>query len=471
MLRRPPTSTLFPYTTLFRSRHVHHACGGGQAAAARALARDGCPARRRPARRRTAGRGGPGPRCHAARGRHGEPRRERRGRPLRRRQRARDFDRDRGDAALALGLPADSRAAAGGRPLSAENFRLGAARAGGPLCSAHRRRRRRIAGRRFRGRVPRRAPEMMPRPGSRAPLFAIAALLIALHASVPAIAEPYLAAREGQKCMGCHVNPTGGGLRNAAGNAFAQNGLPARRIDTGDSQWLGQLSRFVSLGGDFRGSATYTDFDDAEDQDLAFAVDELRAYLDVAVIPDRLSVYLDQRLAPGGSRNLEALARLWLGESRRYYVKAGQMYLPFGLRLEDDTAFVRQISGIGFDTPDNGVELGLETGAWSAQLAVSNGTAGGAESNSGKQWSLRGEYVRPAWRAGASYNFNDAGDMGRHLVALHGGLRTGPIAWLAEVDYVEDRGLPGGDLGRFVGLPEATWMPRPGHNPKLRLES
>ncbi len=287
----------------------------------------------------------------------------------------------------------------------------------------------------------------------------------------PAVAEPYLAARQGLKCSGCHVNPTGGGLRNAAGNAFAQNELAAQRIATGDSQWHGELNRFVSFGGDFRGSGTYTDFPDAEDEDLAFAVDELRVYLDLRVIPDRLSVYVDQRLAPGGSRNLEAYARLSLDDSSRYYVKAGQMYLPFGLRLEDDTAFVRQVSGINFDTPDNGVELGLETGPWSAQIAVSNGAGGGIETGSGKQWSLRGEHVRSIWRLGASYNFNEVDTSERHMAALHGGLRTGPVTWLAEVDYIEDRGLPGGDQRRWIGLIEGNWTPRRGHNLKLTVET
>jgi hypothetical protein len=301
-------------------------------------------------------------------------------------------------------------------------------------------------------------------------LAAAAGAFCLLSLSLPVAAEPYLAVRQGFKCSGCHVNPTGGGLRNSAGNAFAQNELAARRIDTGETQWLGELNRFISFGGDFRGSATFTDFPDAEDEDLAFAVDELRAYLDVRVIPERLSVYLDQKLAPGGSQNLEAYARIWLDESNRYYVKAGQMVLPFGLRLEDDTALVRQVSGISFDTPDNGVELGLETGPWSAQLAVSNGTAGGAENNSGKQWSLRGEHVQSVWRAGASYNFNDAGETERHLAALHAGLRTGPIAWLVEVDYVENRGLPGGDLRGWVGLIEGNWTPRRGHNLKLTVE-
>jgi hypothetical protein len=300
---------------------------------------------------------------------------------------------------------------------------------------------------------------------------AATAVFLLLLSSLPASAEPYLAVRQGLPCSGCHVNPTGGGLRNAAGNTFAQNELAARNIKAGETPWVGEVTPFVALGGDFRGSATATDFPDGESEDLAFATDELRAYLDIRVIPERLSVYFDQKLAPDGSTNREAYARLWLDESKRYYVKAGQMYLPFALRLEDDTAFVRQVSGINFDTPDNGVEVGLESGPWNAQLAVSNGEAGGAETGSGKQWSLRGEHVQSVWRLGASYNFNDDGETERHLAALHAGLRTGPIAWLAEVDYVDDRGLPDGDQQRWVGLIEANWMPRRGHNLKVTVET
>ena len=313
----------------------------------------------------------------------------------------------------------------------------------------------------------------MTRPGKTISRWsALAALFSCLMSwNVPAAAEPYLAVRQGLACSGCHVNPTGGGMRNLAGNAFAQNQLAARHIDTGETQWLGELNRFVALGGDFRGNATYTDFPEGADENLAFDVNELRLYLDARVIPERLSVYVDQRLAPGESRNLEAYALLRLGQSNRWHLKAGKMYLPFGLRLEDDTAFIREVSGINFDTSDNGVEAGFESGPWNAQFAVSNGTAGGAETGSGKQWSLRGEHVASAWRVGASYNFNDADQTERHISALHGGVRTGPVAWLAEVDFVEDRGLPGGGLRRWVGLVEANWMLLRGHNLKATVET
>ena len=97
-------------------------------------------------------------------------------------------------------------------------------------------------------------PSLRPRVVA-APFFFILWMFVA-----PARAEPYLAVRQGLACSGCHVNPTGGGMRSAAGNAFAQNGLAARHIDTGDAQWLGELNRFFALGGDSRGSATATAF-------------------------------------------------------------------------------------------------------------------------------------------------------------------------------------------------------------------
>jgi len=281
-------------------------------------------------------------------------------------------------------------------------------------------------------------------------------------------AEPYFAVQQGLKCMACHVNPTGGGMRNVYGETWGQTVLPARYIAAdGAEPWTGELNRYVALGGNLRADASVTDIPHQKTQ-TAFDVEEMRVYLEVRAIPDRLSVYVDQRIAPGGSINSEAYGRLWFHE-HHLYVKAGQMYLPYGLRLQDDTAFIRQVPGINFATPDRGVELGLETDQWSAQFTMSNGTAGGPAAGSGKQYSLRAEYVRSLGRIGASFNLNDAAAGKRQMQNLFAGLRTGPVAWLGEADYIVDDSL-GPRRKQALGLVEADWRIRQGHNLKLTAE-
>jgi hypothetical protein len=296
-------------------------------------------------------------------------------------------------------------------------------------------------------------------------VVALACLLVA----GAAFAEPYFAVQQGAKCVACHVNPTGGGLRNAYGVAWSQTVLPARTLDLGKNElWTGSVSRYLALGTNLRATANYTDT--PHEKSLSeFDLEEARLYVELAAIPDRLAIYFDQRIAPGGSTNLEAYARYW-SENHTWYVKAGQMFLPFGLRLEDDSAFIRQVSGINFATPDRGVEGGVELGPWSAQLAVSNGTAAGPEEDNGKQFSARAEFVQPMWRAGVSYNSNNADAGDRKLASVFAGLRTGPIAWLAEADYIKDDGFADGERKQRVGLLEGNWLVRQGHNLKVTAE-
>ena len=286
---------------------------------------------------------------------------------------------------------------------------------------------------------------------------------------LPAHAEPYLAVQTGFKCGQCHVNPTGGGERNAFGNAFAQTQLPARRIDTGPDTWTGEVTKFLSLGGDLRFDASYTQIPHSPSVNQ-FDLEQARVYLNASPIPQRLSVYVDEQVAPGGALNREAYGVYW-SANHDWYVKAGQMYLPFGFRLQDQTAFVRQVSGINMTTPDKGAEFGWERGAWDAQFTVSNGTAGGPVSNLGKQYGGQLIYVEPLWRVGLAANYNDASAAGgRGTYGAFAGLRTGPIAWLGEADYIDDRSLGAGTVKMVATLAEANWRIAQGHNLKVTGE-
>ncbi|MBX5461446.1 MAG: hypothetical protein IRZ28_10195 [Steroidobacteraceae bacterium] len=293
-----------------------------------------------------------------------------------------------------------------------------------------------------------------------------AAGLVCLVIAGQAAAEPYLATYAGFKCSQCHVNPTGGGMRNAFGNSWAQTQLAAMRIGPEEELWTGVVNRFLAVGGNARAEGTWTRIPHEHDAN-AFDVQEARLYLDASIIPSRLSFYVDELVAPGNADNREANMRFWVQEGS-LYVKAGRMYLPFGWRLEDDNAFVRQLSGISMQTPDSGVELGLEKANWALQLAVSNGSGGAPENDNGKQVTGRAEYVQSRWRIGASAAFNDSDAGDRTAGALFGGFRLGPTVWLGEVDLVEDDSLDNRDS--VAALAEVNWFVRKGHVLKLTHE-
>ena len=296
--------------------------------------------------------------------------------------------------------------------------------------------------------------------------LALAAALWAMGSL--AQAEPYLAAQMGLKCAQCHVNPTGGGMRTVFGNTFAQTLLAAKRIGADDDLWTGQVMKFLSVGGNARANYNYVDVPN-QGSTNAFETEEARVYLDFGVIPNRLSVYIDQRVAPGNATNMEANVRFWVKEGE-FYVKAGRMYLPFGYRFEDDNAFVRQASGINMQTPDEGFELGLEHGAWTGQVAISNGAGGGSETDKGKQIATRLEFVQSRWRGGASLLFNDASAGSRSAVGAFGAYDLGPVALLGELDYIDDKSIGVGGTKIMASLAEADWKLKQGHNVKLTYE-
>ncbi|HEY2807643.1 MAG TPA: hypothetical protein VGI91_02525 [Steroidobacteraceae bacterium] len=317
----------------------------------------------------------------------------------------------------------------------------------------------------------------MRRP-SRAPLSplraqrvwaAAAAALVGLLLAGAAQAEPYLAVANGLKCSQCHVNPTGGGERTVFGEAFAQGVLPGRHLDTGADTWTGQINRFIAIGGDLRFDGTLTQTAQ-QPSTTEFETRQVRFYLSANLIPNRLVLYADEKVAPDGAVNREAWGMFWSAD-HSWYVKAGQMYLPFGLRLQDQTAFVLRATGIDMTSSDTGVEFGWLKGHWDAQLDVSNGTAEGPATGNGKQTSLQLSYVESRWRLGAAANINDSSSSGsRTAYALFGGLKTGPIAWLAQAEVTDDQSQPDIQQRQLGGLLEANYSPARGHNIKVTGE-
>ena len=282
-----------------------------------------------------------------------------------------------------------------------------------------------------------------------------------------ALAEPYLAVQLGYKCNACHVNPTGGGLRNDFGVVVAKNVVPEDTLGKDAPAWSGKVSDMIRLGGDLRASWSRTDIPNTHSQHL-FSLDQVRLYADVAIIPDRLGVYIDEQVAPNAAQNLEAYVR-YGNPANGWYVKGGKFYLPFGWRLQDQTAFVREATGVSMTTPDNGLEIGYEKPNWSAQVDVSNGAAN-AQSGTGHEVTGQVVYVQPIWRLGVAVSSTQAVAGNREVAGLFAGFRTGPVAWLGEADFIKDDGFPGGARKTISALGEMDWNLAKGHNLKFTDE-
>ena len=316
------------------------------------------------------------------------------------------------------------------------------------------------------------------------PACLVICILGSIHWGVSSVsAEPYLALQEGYKCSKCHVNMTGGGKRTDFANIYVQTRLaneffdwrrfgkkpdddekenPAK-TDSQSSFFSGRLNDYIAIGGDFRAlfektsppSGTGTETFNQRKQNI---------YLEVNLIPDHVTFY--QTLAGGG--DAQEIFGLLKGEVKElpYYVKVSQFFLPYGLRLQDDTAFTRAATGFTYGTSDVGVEFGFEPGSWSLQVAATNGTGSSLESNRSKRVTSSLAYVRKLFRLGGSYSTNkDAQGVETVISGINGGVQLGRVGILAEGAVIDGSGVE-----QRVSIVEFNLLLSRGNNLKFSYE-
>jgi len=218
-----------------------------------------------------------------------------------------------------------------------------------------------------------------------------ALVVLLLLVAAPAGAEPYLTVRTGAKCSACHTNQTGGGKRTAFAHIHAHDilhDLDLLPIPAGVKPFNGELNSYVSIGGDLRVRNT-TVFQDRPvnervDNNTAFrgrvdsnnlAVQEFLLYGQIDLIPDVVTLYADENFN-GGATNREAFGLIRGFLPWETYVKAGRMFPAFGLRVQDDAAFIRSRTGYTFQNPDEGAEVGFAPGPFFVASTITNGNAG-----------------------------------------------------------------------------------------------
>jgi hypothetical protein len=320
-------------------------------------------------------------------------------------------------------------------------------------------------------------------------LLSIVLTGLVLTAAASVRAEPYLAIQEGYKCSKCHVNMTGGGKRTDFANIYVQTRLSSTflnwrevlpqdadeegednpyKTDSTSSFFTGRLNEYVAIGGDFRWIAQAND-EPGSPAEEAFNQRKQNIYLQVDPIPERVVLY--QTLAEGGdAREIWGMYKDDIF-NEPYYAKVGQFFLPYGLRLLDDTAFTRSVTGFTYGTVDVGLELGFEPGPWSAQLALTNGTGSSLETNNFKRRTASVAYVHEDFRVGASYSLNRDPDGTRtQIYGAHAGAQFGRLGILTEYDIL-DTEVPGDDdVEQLAWILEFNLLVARGNNLKLTYD-
>jgi hypothetical protein len=208
-------------------------------------------------------------------------------------------------------------------------------------------------------------------------------LVLSAVASPPVMSLPMYASREGAKCVSCHFDPNGGGLRNDFGFTYGKN----RHSMEPEDRWAEvtvnpQLNEWIRLGVDTRMSyiASHVHGDQSTLTSSTFF--PMQANLRVAVTPlDYLSIVGSHGLylQTGGVASAPYLAREWYGLFHglpyNAFIQVGKFRSPFGLRQDDHTSFLRLEDFLSFDSQveDAGIAVGSTGRNGWFELAYTNG--------------------------------------------------------------------------------------------------
>lgn len=272
---------------------------------------------------------------------------------------------------------------------------------------------------------------------------------------------PRFALTAGARCSSCHVNPGGGGMRNAHGLTFGVGSLTMSSHadedgDPDDPPFDPRLSENVSIGGDLRTQFLYETAGSttAFHQMAASVYGEVRLSREISAYAkfDLVNAQYGER----GGPEAFVIARVLPG---RWHLKAGNFLPSYGTRLDDHTAYTRggdlgsfpaatSLPGLLFvpNYKDIGIEIGGSSGGFEAAAGIFNGTGNAVriDFREEKAVAVRLEYAASAGPArvaagGSGYVFG-----AYRMAGFHAGIGTPGFAIYGEADFTRNRIVPSG---------------------------
>jgi hypothetical protein len=207
---------------------------------------------------------------------------------------------------------------------------------------------------------------------------------------------PKFAALTGEKCMTCHVSPTGGGIRNLYGVDFSRKLLYMKFLKKAnkDTEFDPRIGKAIQIGSDMR--MIYLDDQIAEGQPNLNTFFQMQGDLYVNA---KINEYLNLMVAP--SLQYKAFTPVYeiygmvsnLPEG--LYVRAGKFKPNFGIRIPEHRAYQRIYNLNAPYLSDAGIEAGISPGVFTLNAGFFNGVnnlSSDFDSDPGKEVVASGDF-------------------------------------------------------------------------------
>jgi hypothetical protein len=186
---------------------------------------------------------------------------------------------------------------------------------------------------------------------------------------------PRFSSRMNLPCQSCHINPSGGGMRNTFGANFGRDdiSIKAWQEDYSLDDFSTKLTDFISYGADFRFLSYYQSKTRPDASSSSFFPMQMDVYFNLAV-SKKISLFVNPAFGPNGRLEMFALGKVL---PLNGYLKLGRFAPSHGFRYDDHTSFVRQATPFRNNGgQQTGIELGLSPGFINVMGAVTNGMRG-----------------------------------------------------------------------------------------------
>ena len=269
-------------------------------------------------------------------------------------------------------------------------------------------------------------------------------------------ALPRFALMTGAKCGSCHVNPTGGQMRNEYGITVSQDKIPLEALKDSDFVFSSKLSDNISIGGDYRSQFIY----DGLSKNTTFQ--SMTASIYGAVnLSRKFTFFFKQDIVNGtygglyggvfGGTEVFGIAKVLPNGG---YIKGGTFLPDYGWRYDDHTAYVRGgdigFTGAGFRPGlifvPNYKDIGMEVGINIENLSITSGLFNGSGHTDPISIGIHPDkaYVGKITYSGSASNWNyrlgvsGYGFRSYKMGGVHAGVGINDLVLLGEIDWTHE---------------------------------